>query len=589
MSPARLAATLATFFLWALAWATFANAQKPPKLTYTVTLKGVANKALAKQVRSVMVLISKRSKPPSTLIGLEQRAATDRKTIRDLLRSEGYYGSSIKVAIPESGAPVKIVVTVTPGPAYRLTRFTLRWAAGDHPNFRPADLGVTINARARAAAILSAQEKLFAKLADGGWPFARIKERRVEVHHRLREVRVRFTINQRRRIRFGRTIIEGAKGVDRGYIRRRIVWRQGGRFTTDPVRRTRERLAAADVFGRITIAPDESRIGPDGRTPMIIRLTERKPRSIAVTGFFDTSLGPGAEVEWRHRNLFGGVEQLVVKAGGTLTEYGARISFRKPDIFQGNEDLLADARYLELNTPAYDGREAVAGIALEWRVSPQLTLTAGPVVDFARLDQDGTTRRFTLGGALLTGRYDGSDSLLNPTKGYRLSLTVAPYTGSSVRFARMLARVSGYVPIQPDSRLVLAFWSRMGIVIGEDNPDLPANKRLFAGGGGSIRGFGYQRVGPLDSANNPTGGRSLFSFGLELRYRITETWGAVAFFEGGNVSTGLFPNGRYLYGVGAGIRYNSPAGVIRLDLATPISRRTGDSLIQIYVSIGQAF
>lgn len=564
-------------------------AQGAPRLSYTVILKGVADKSLRRRIREVMTLIEKRKEPPATLIGLEQRAAGDRKTIRALLRSEGYYAGRIAIAIPESGRPVKIVVTVTPGPAYRLTRFRLRWVQGDRPDVKPADLGVVLGKRSRAAVILRAQERLFARLADGGWPLARIRERRVEVHHNSREVRVRLTVDQRRHIRFGRVVVEGAPGVDRGYIRRRVAWKRGARYTTAPVARTRERLASADVFARISIAPDESRVDPDGTTPMIIRVSERKKRTIAITGFFDTSLGPGAEVEWRHRNLFGGVEQLRVKVGGTRREYGARAQFRKPDVFLGDQDLLADIRYLELETPAYDGREAVAGIAVEWRVTPLLTLTAGPVVDWARLEQDGTTRRFLLDGALFAAKYDASNSVLNPTRGYRLHLTLAPYTGSGVTFARVIGRGSAYIPVSRNDRFVVALWSRLGLVAGEPNADLPANKRLFAGGGGSIRGFGFQRVGPLDAANNPTGGRSLFEFGAELRFRITDTWGAVLFVEGGNVSTSLFPDGRYLYGVGAGIRYNSPAGVIRLDVATPIARRTGDSVIQVYISIGQAF
>jgi len=120
---------------------------------------------------------------------------------------------------------------------------------------------------------------------------------------------------------------------------------------------------------------------------------------------------------------------------------------------------------------------------------------------------------------------------------------------------------------------------------------LPADQRIYAGGGGSIRPYGWQLAGPLASNNDPIGGRSSLVLNLEARIKITETIGIVPFFDAGSYYESPVPQlGRtLLYGVGLGARYYTAFGPLRLDLATPLHKRSADSPIQVYISLGQAF
>jgi translocation and assembly module TamA len=105
-----------------------------------------------------------------------------------------------------------------------------------------------------------------------------------------------------------------------------------------------------------------------------------------------------------------------------------------------------------------------------------------------------------------------------------------------------------------------------------------------------VRGYAYQRAGPLGPGDVPLGGISSIELGLELRYRITDSIGIAPFVEGGNVYPHSLPDSLELfYGAGIGLRYYTLIGPIRLDLATPFTRRPGDDPIQVYISIGQAF
>jgi translocation and assembly module TamA len=131
---------------------------------------------------------------------------------------------------------------------------------------------------------------------------------------------------------------------------------------------------------------------------------------------------------------------------------------------------------------------------------------------------------------------------------------------------------------------------RVGTMFGASIGEVPASRRFFAGGGGSVRGYAFQAIGPRLDDNTPQGGISLFETSLELRQKIGERWGVVAFVDGGAVGSDEFPTGDdFSVGVGVGVRYDLGFGPIRADIAFPLDKREGDPAFQIYLSIGQSF
>jgi translocation and assembly module TamA len=189
---------------------------------------------------------------------------------------------------------------------------------------------------------------------------------------------------------------------------------------------------------------------------------------------------------------------------------------------------------------------------------------------------------------------DKSDSLLDPRSGWRAEGRVIPtYAFGGVSdnpYARAVTQGRAYLPLDDSGRLVLAGRLRAGVLFGAQANAVPGDDRFYAGGGGSVRGYAYQAIGPFDGNNVPQGGRSLVDSSLEARWRYNDKIGLVGFFDGGNVSNSLYPKFDNLnIGVGAGIRYMTPAGPIRFDIATPLNPSDRDDLFQVYISIGQAF
>ena len=155
-------------------------------------------------------------------------------------------------------------------------------------------------------------------------------------------------------------------------------------------------------------------------------------------------------------------------------------------------------------------------------------------------------------------------------------------------YARATGQVTGYYPI--GRSFVLAGRALVSAIAGvSDIADIAPSRRIYAGGGGSVRGFGYQQLGPKDAQNNPIGGLTATEFAVEMRYRFGN-FGIVPFFDGGRVGETSTPGiGGMRYGAGIGGRYYTNFGPMRIDVATPIDRQPGESRIALYISIGQAF
>ena len=143
------------------------------------------------------------------------------------------------------------------------------------------------------------------------------------------------------------------------------------------------------------------------------------------------------------------------------------------------------------------------------------------------------------------------------------------------------------------SRRVAAGRVRLGTILGASSLTIAPSRRLYAGGGGSVRGYGYQQLGPHDLDGDPIGGSGLAEFALEARVRLKAfggNFGIVPFLDGGTLTTNNWPRFTgWQFGAGIGVRYYSSFGPIRIDVGTPLNPRVGDGPVAVVVSLGQAF
>ena len=211
---------------------------------------------------------------------------------------------------------------------------------------------------------------------------------------------------------------------------------------------------------------------------------------------------------------------------------------------------------------------------------------------------DGVERpRQTYFVGALFGRatLDTSDSLLDPTRGFRVTGFLAPETSRTqgVQYYYLRNRVDAAYYQTVGNRTVIAARAAFASIQGAELVGIAPSRRLYAGGGGSVRGYGYQAIGPKNDFMEATGGRSLVEASIEARIGTGLLDGAVSvvpFFDLGSVSTSTTPDfGEIKMGAGLGVRYTTGFGPIRLDVGFPLNPEPEDSAVGVYISLGQAF
>lgn len=596
--------------------ATVSKALRPLGLTtapgyaYELEIVGVGGK-LADRLEEASILHSKRHEPPSTLQGLRRRTQADRDIFLRVLRSRGFFDGEVEWEIDGSEKPAVVSMRVTRKDRYRFARFDIVGLPEDAKSLATTEglesLGVQIGNPALAETVLAAETALLAGLAERGYPYVVLPPRRALIDRRAHTMEVTVQVDPGPKTTFGEVRVEGATTVDEDIVLGRMKFRRGELFSPGKVEETRKALFTMGVFSGVSIGwGTRADVSPGGEAPIRVTVTEGKMRSVGLGLNFSSADGFGGLAFWEHRNVLGGAERF--RAEIDINEDGTTggISFRKPDFWAVDQNLLLEAKLVSEEPPAYDRNALSLSAGLERAFSRRLVASGGLMIEQddvnASADPEGV-QRFTLIGVPLGLRYDASNNLLDPSRGHRTLLSATPFfsvLGDDLSMLLMRLTESFYVALDDKKRQVWATRLTLGSVVGPQPEQLPADKRLYAGGSDTLRGYEYQFAGPIVDTNTdptrnpkfkPQGGRSLLNVGTELRWKVTDTIGLVPFVEGAGVYSSSYPDldEEFLWAAGLGLRYFTIAGPIRVDLGFPLNPRQSDDIFQIYISLGQAF
>lgn len=593
-------------------------------LGYNVSLSDLDNEELIQALEASSNLLALQDEDPPSAVALVRRVEADVDRLGTALRSFGFYRGTVTATVAgrplddpdlletlataeQSGTPVDIALTIDPGLQYVIGQLDIVDAEGGSDTLsveidRDA-LGLAVGDPARSEAVLTVERRLGDQMRAQGHPFADVPVRQAVVDHDTQTMELTFAVEPGARAAIGAVQVDGLDQIDADFIERRVASVTGQEYSPDLVEDLRSDLSAIGVFSSVRVDQGEE-LAPDGTLPVTVTLVERERRFIGAGADYATSEGFGARAYWGHRNLFGSAERLRIEASvGRLLEndfgeleYGLGATLRKPDVLEQRQDLLAGLNFIRTDTDAFERTGVVGTVGLERQLTDTIAVGVGLSAEYDRItDSDEQTDTFRLIGIPLSFRMDTSDDALNPTRGIRLSANVTPYSkfiGSSDDLLVSRVEASSYYDFGSDGRYILAGRAAIGSVLSEGSTeDVPANKRFFAGGGGSIRGYEFQSVGPLDENGDPLGGRSVLELGAELRIRVGESFGIVPFIDGGTVFDDSIPafDEPLRFAAGIGGRYYTDFGPIRVDFAFPLNGRDRDDAFAFYISLGQAF
>jgi translocation and assembly module TamA len=541
---------------------------------------------------------------PSSRLEASRRAHEAGETAIAVLRSEGYYDYVVEPGLGDGDQP-KSFVDVTPGPRSKIASPQIEWV-GLTPDPKVADIAqaamkLKVGDPGRAVDIIAAEGRMVAALREDGFADAEADPREVVVDHADLTVQPTFRISAGELVRLGPVKLITNGRTNPRWVARLAPWKVGQVYRPKSVAELERRLLDAGVYERVTVALAPPEEAVNGQRPVIVSLADRPKGSLELGASYSTDEGVGVDSRWILYNRLGRADTLTNIFRIAQIDSRVQSQLALPDWGRPQQTLTLTSALYRDDTPAYLLWGLGAAADLTQRFGKTSFLTYGVSLDGTQTDQKETEdfigvskyRDLVTLGGLVAFAVDRSNDPLNPTSGWRFDARVEPKVAvgnGPVTYLKSQAQVSAYLPLGQTSGMVIAGRLKLGEIFGGDIPLVPAQDRFYAGGGGSVRGYGYQDVGPRFPDNNPEGGVSLFESSIELRQRITQRWGAVAFVDAGSVGTNVAPDFSHPeVGIGVGVRYDLGFGPIRLDIATPLERREGDSPIQLYISIGQSF
>lgn len=573
-----------------------------------------AEGALDTEIRNASALVAGKDKPASGTAGLVAKARGDYRSITAALYSQGYYGGTVNILIggrqastvrPDASLPkpVAVKVVVDPGAVFRFGALSVANGAPAKEIDTVqslADAGFAGGKVARSGVVLKAEQLEVAAWKRLGYALAEAGPRQVVADHSNDTVSVKLAIVPGRKAAIGPVSVSGTEHMDPAFVARQTGLVEGGPYTPNEVARAEKRLTRLGVFKSERIVPAKQ-LTPDGQLPFEVVVQEQELHRIGVGATYSTIDGLGTQGYWLHRNLFGKAEQLRLDAkvagiafpiDSAQFDYAFGGTFTKPGLFNPDTDLVASVSAARTIVPTYRQTSIGGKVGLTHSLSDAITFEGDVLAQQSEFVDDFGTRHFTVAGVSGSATFDNRDSKTDPTSGYYLTATVAPFYefhfGNPAVQATAEAR--GYLGFGEHNKFVLAGRVKVGALAGPSLSEVPPDQLFFAGGGGSVRGYAYQSIGVTDSSGNVTGGRYLLEGSIEGRMKINDSFGAAAFLDGGYVAADTFPGIDNLrLGAGVGLRYYTGFGPIRLDLAVPLNRRPGDARYAIYAGLGQAF
>ena len=592
---------------------------------YRVDLATTGDAAVDATLRATSELESLRESAPVSPFGLIARARGETDRLKSVLESYGYYESAVTIeidglalgnpgladalaALPK-GQSARVALNFKLGPLYRVRKVAVE---GTLPPSVSGVLSIHEGDPAVAANVLAAGSRLLSTLEEQGYAFAKVDPPVAYQDQALPVLDVSFRVDAGAQVNIGEISFEGLERMHQSRVRRRLTVHTGQRYSPAAIEAARRDLLALGPFGSVTVRIGQA-ADSTGGVPVTFLVHERKRHAVTFNAAFSSDLGGSGGATWSDRNVFGNAEQLnitanVINLGGSDTTgvgYDTSAKFIVPDVGHRDQSLQVAVQAIKQYLQAYDQKAVTTGLTLSRKLSSVWSASAGVATSVETVVQNLETLNYTLVAVPLSVSYDSThlaSPLDDPTHGMRSSLIVTPTQSvghPSTTFIITQIKLASYLDLNAmgftdPGRSVLAMRALAGQAQGTGSyTSLPPDQRFYAGGSGTIRGYAYQLVGPVFTGTQiPTGGTTIAAGSLEFRQRIESHWGVALFVDGGEVGTDSkqLPTG-FKFGAGAGLRYYTPIGPIRLDFAVPLNQvaNVDEGAFQVYIGLGQAF
>lgn len=531
-------------------------------------------------------------------------AQADYARLIALLYDRGYFGPTISITVDGQEAaglsPISapqsvgtVIVTVDPGKVFSFGSVTVRPLA---PGTTPSPQ-VQSGETASVSALRDATSAGIEGWRQEGHAKASVSGQQITANHPAGQLNADVRLDPGPRLRLGRLDLEGDSAVREKRIREIAGWPSGEVFDPDTLNKVETRLRRTGTFASATLVEAET-ANPDGTLDVTAQITDRLPRRYSFGAEYGTTDGFSVSALWLHRNIFGGAERLQIDGeisgvGGDTDgidfRLGAQLS--RPATWRTDLEAQLLAEIEQRDDPNLFSRTARLEFSTIYFASEDREYSYGLGLRRAETRDDLGERDYTILTLPFTAKFDRRDDPLNPTRGYYAEASVQPFVNIEGTSEGVLSTIDLRTYRKLGDRVVFAVRGLLGSVVGPSIEEAPADFLFFSGGSGTVRGQDYQSLGVELSPGVTIGGRAFAGISGELRVKTGDRFSVVGFYDAGYVGPESFidGSGEWHTGFGAGIRYDTGIGPIRLDVAVPGSGPDDSSGVELYIGIGQAF
>ncbi|WP_298971059.1 autotransporter assembly complex family protein [uncultured Roseobacter sp.] len=578
-----------------------------PALALDVDLQGALSEELRTDIEGGSLLIEQSTAEtemtPQELVSIAQ---ADYKRILAVLYDYGYYGAVIGIKL--DGREASSIKSVSPPSS--VSRADISITPGNQFRFGTAEVGPLAPGTTLPEGFRSGETAKLSLLRDTvsattnawrdrGHAKAKLESQRLTARHAEGTLNATLRLDPGPRLRFGDLKVAGNSAVRTERILEIAGLPTGTVYSPDELQDAANRLRRTGTFSSVAMIEAEE-VGPGDELGITARVADDKPRRFGFGGEISTIEGLSLSAFWVHRNLFGGAERLRVEAeiegiggdtGGTDFLLGAR--YQRPATFNEDTDLYILGEVEQQDEINFFSRQATIGAGIERIASDKRTYRLGVALRRANTRDAFGDDQYTLFMVPAGTTFDYRDRILDARKGYYLNADLTPFYALQGADNGLLTSVDArvYRTIGDVRTTTFALRGQLGSVLGPSLSDAPADFLFYSGGGDTVRGHDYQSLGVDVGGGQIVGGRSFLGLSAEVRFRSAGSLGYVGFFDAGYIGDESFPDGsgEWQSGAGVGLRYDTPIGPIRLDVAVPTSGDDDGSSFQVYIGIGQAF
>lgn len=505
----------------------------------------------------------------------QQRQVKQR--IAKAIRPFGYYQAKIKLAV--SGKPADTLnITIDLGEAIKIDQINIHnTRAGENlaSRFTLQPQQVFVHREYEGA-----KSQLLSSLVDDGYLDAKLVDAEVGVSLKQNTASIKLTVDSGPRYRLGPLRVRWSKKtiLSDGLITRHRPWEIGDHYHSDQIIALRTKLQSLSFVEKINLSYDKTNADDNAQAAVIVDVTASGARNYSFGVGYGTDTGPriSAGIHWRWLNANGDS----LRARASANEFTQKASLVYDIPTNANNDASWQLEVAGKNERGDDTQQ------YSWLVGGRYLFSTGSwqqVVGVnARFD------RFTIGDTdthtdLLMPSWSARkvkvDDIHYVRDGYALSFQTRGSSKallSDIDFIQFHARVKYVLGFSENWRIHTR--AELGATLTDDFAQLAPDLRFYTGGDRSIRGYKYQRISPVDSNGNRIGGKSLLATSLELDYRFAEDWAVASFVDAGVAGSNINPDSlgdgsddAFRLSTGLGIRWFSPVGTVKLDVAVGLN------------------